>query len=273
MKLSPEDAVEILQLQRIFFNELNSYYVKFYSNKAELVIDEREKVDEFINYMPYSRRMSSGESALLNFYSRIYGFLDSNLKELTSRQVGNHYILLLDEADLTFHISWKKKYIKALIKTLPYFFNELRTKPSIEIVFTTHDPITLSDLPNTNVVYIERQDYDSPSNVLVYNDKNRPSRTFGANISDLIADSFFIESSLIGNFVFDKIHDTIQWLTNKEDRQNSDYYKKLISLIDEPIVQRKLAEMYDDKMETNIQISLIEEQIEKLLILKNKITK
>jgi len=271
LKTSTEEAIEILSFQRQFLNELNTYYVKFYSNKDELTVGEREKIEEFINYMPFSRRMSSGENSLLNFYSRIYDFLSTNLKEIKYRKLKNHYILLLDEADLTFHLSWKKKYVKALLKTLPYFFNELENNPSFEIIFTTHDPITLSDLPNANVIYIERQDYNSPSNILAFNSKNRPSKTFGANISDLIADSFFIENSLIGDFAFDKIQETIVWLNNKDNHQNESYYKKLIKTIDEPIVQRKLAEMYDEKTNENFQLEVINEQIKKLEELKKRI--
>lgn len=270
LKTSTVDAIEILKLQRQFLNELNIYYYKFH-DKKNLVIDDSDKIGEFINYMPFSRRMSSGETALLNFYSRIYDFLNSNLKEVKSRQLKDHYVLLLDEADLSFHLSWKKRYVKALLKTLPYFFNELNNKPSIEIIFTTHDPISLSDLPNTNVIYLERRSYDSLSNILKREDKSRPMKTFGANISDLIADSFFIEKSLIGDFVFDKIRETVEWLNKKEDQQNAEYHRKLINLIDEPIVQRKLAEMYDDKMQTNFQVAVIDEQIKKLNDLRNKL--
>lgn len=271
LKTSPEDAIEILSYQKQFLNELNTYYVRFLHGENDLVVDDNEKVVEFVNYMPFSRRMSSGENALLNFYSRIYDFLNNNLKEVKFRKLNNHYILLLDEADLTFHLSWKKKYVKALLKTLPYFFDELENKPSIEIILTTHDPITLSDLPNSNVIYIERPDYSTPSNILSFNSKRRPLKTFGANISDLIADSFFIENSLIGDFVYEKIKETIDWLNNKKDTQNTNYYKKLIKIIDEPIIQRKLAEMYDDKMQQNFQLEVIDDQIRKLNELKLRI--
>jgi energy-coupling factor transporter ATP-binding protein EcfA2 len=271
LRTSTEDATEILKLQRQFLNELNSYYVKFYANKDELTIADREKIEEFINYMPFKRRMSSGEGALLNFYSRIYDFLNTNLKELKYRKLSNHYILLLDEADLTFHITWKKKYVKALLSTLPYFFDELENKPTLEIIFTTHDPITLSDLPNSNVIYIERPDYNSPSRILDFNNKRRPLKTFGANISDLIADSFFIEDSLIGIFAFDKIQETIEWLNNKDNLESKIYYKTIIKLIDEPIIQRKLAEMYDDKTQDNFQADVIDEQIKKLQELRKRL--
>lgn len=272
LQTTTEDAIEILKFQRRFLNELNSYFEKFYSNKDELTLDAREKIGEFINYMPFKRRMSSGEGALLNFYSRIYDFLNTNLKELKYRKLSNHYILLLDEADLTFHITWKKKYVKALLSTLPYFFDELQNKPTLEIIFTTHDPITLSDLPNTNVIYIERHDYGSPSKILEFNNQRRPLKTFGANISDLIADSFFVEDSLIGNFAYDKIQETIKWLNKKDNLESKIYYKSIIRLIDEPIIQRKLAEMYDDKIQDNFQTDIIDEQIRKLQELRKRLS-
>lgn len=269
LHVSTEDAIEILTLQRQFLNELSKYY---YLGEDSIVKDN-EKLEGFVNYMPFTRRLSSGENALLNLFSRLYDFLNANLKSVKSREPKDHYILLLDEGDLGFHLVWKKKYVKSLLKTLPYFFNELDNKPSLQIIFTTHDPLTLSDLPNSNVIYIERRDYDSKSNILDYNHINRPSRTFGANISDLIADSFFIEKSLIGDFAFEKIREAVDWLNRKEDKENAEYYKSLIKIIDEPIVQRKLSEMYDEKMESDFQINVVEEQIKKLQELRNKLTK
>lgn len=268
---STENAVELLKLQRQFLNELNSYYRKFYDKTKEFTYDTGDRMEGFINYMPFSRRMSSGQGALLNFFSRIYDFLDSNLKEHKYRKLSNHYILLLDEADLSFHITWKKKYVKALLSTLPHFFDELENKPSLEIIFTTHDPIALSDIPNTNVVYVERPRHYNTSRVLDFQSKRRPLNTFGANISDLIADSFFVENSLIGDFASDKIQETIKWLNDKNDQSKREYYRRLIQLIDEPIIQRKLAEMYDDKTRDNFQFDIIEEQIERLVNLRKKL--
>jgi hypothetical protein len=271
IKVSVEDALMLLKLQREFQSELDIYYTKFYADKSDLTKEFNKKMVGFISYMPFSRRMSSGETSLLNFFSRIYDFLYSNFIELKKRKFSNHYIILLDEADLTFHIKWKKKYVKALLNTLPYFFDELENKPSIEIIFTTHDPITLSDIPNTNVIYIERPDYSSPSKILDFNNPKRPQKTFGANISDLIADSFFIADSLIGDFAFDKIQQTIVWLNNSDNSEHDIYFKNLIKTIDEPIVQRKLAEMYDTKRNGDFQIEVINDQIRKLEELKKRI--
>jgi len=269
--VSKESAIEILNLQRQFLTDLNNYYYIFNSKKEATILSDRDKIEEFINYMPFSRRLSSGENALLNLFSRFYNFINSNLKLNKFRKLNDHYILLLDEADLSFHPIWKIKYIKAILKTIPYFFNELKNHPTIQIIFTTHDPLTLSDLPNSNVIYIERRTYEESSKILNYNDKNRPQKTFGANISDLIADSFFVENSLIGEFASDLIQNTIKWLNEKTNLENASYYKQIIKIIDEPIVQRKLAEMYDDKMSEKFQLRIVEDQIRKLQSLKNKL--
>lgn len=273
LKTSKENAIKILQLQQVLLKELSQYYYLFRTEAEEVIISETDRIEGFISYMPFSRRLSSGENALLNLFSRIYYFLITNLKEIRFRRLKPHYILLLDEADLGFHPSWKKKYVNALLKTIPYFFNELENNPTIQIIFTTHDPLTLSDLPNSNVVYLERKSYEEKPNILGFNDSNRPSKTFAANISDLLADSFFVEKSLIGEFAYDLIQKTINWLSNKLNYENADYYKKIIAIIDEPIIKRKLAEMYDDKMNTQFQLSIVEKQIEELLQLRNKLEK
>lgn len=272
LKVSKEDAIEILNLQKLFLHELYNYYHLLASNVKDTTLSNTDRIEGFINYMPFSQKLSSGENALLNLFSRLYDFINSNLKR-TNRfyKVRDHYILLLDEADLGFHPTWKKRYVKALISTIPYFFNELENKPSIQIIFTTHDPLTLSDLPNSNVIYIEKSSYDVKPKVLDYNSTNRPLKTFGANISDLLADSFFLEESLIGDFAYEIIHKTIEWLNDKNNSESSDYYKKIIRIIDEPIIQRKLAEMYDDKINEKFQLSIVNEQIEKLQNLKKRL--
>jgi predicted ATP-binding protein involved in virulence len=270
LRTSKENAIEILKLQRKFVKALNRYYDLFRREDNEYALQDSNRVEEFVNYRPFEQRFSSGENAMLNLFSRIYNFLSSNLKENKFRILKEHYIILLDEADLAFHPSWKKQYVKALLKTLPYLFDELDTSPSIQIIFTTHDPLTLSDLPNNNVVYIERQSYDIAANVLSHNSDNKPSRTFGANISELLADSFFVGGSLVGDFAYDIIQETIKWL-DSPSKEGAERYKKIIQIIDEPIVQAKLAEMYDEKITDNLQAAIIDDQIRKLQELRNKL--
>lgn len=266
LRTTSENSDEIVKLHENFINDFIENCYKLQDNNKK----EPYTIDGFINYKPLDNKLSSGEIALLNLFSRIYDLFNNSLKTTHDINLKDHYILLLDEADLTFHPKWKKKYVKALLTALPHIFNKVKTKPTFQIIFTTHDPLSLSDLPNPNVVYIERENYDSKVNIM--DNDNRPPKTFGANISDLLADSFFVEDSLIGDFAKDKINKIIDWLNDKDKKiDENDYHKKLISLIDEPIVQRKLAEMYDEKMDENIQVKIINDQIKKLEKLKSKL--
>jgi predicted ATP-binding protein involved in virulence len=151
---------------------------------------------------------------------------------------------------LEFHPVWKKRYVNAILKSLPHFFKSLDVVPKLQIIITTHDPLTLSDLPINNVVFLHKKgDYST-----VINDTNKIQKTFGANITDLLAHSFFVEDGLIGDFAKSKIKGVIKWIEknknlSKEKKSTSSfqeelkYNKKIINLIDEKIVKIKLAEM------------------------------
>ncbi|NHQ68924.1 hypothetical protein HAV29_20325, partial [Elizabethkingia miricola] len=67
---------------------------------------------------------------------------------------------------------------------------------------------------------------------------------------DLITNSFFVEDKiehklLMGEFVKKTINTIINWLNNDERlAENQEEYKKIIELIDEPLLKNKLKEMY-----------------------------
>ncbi|GAA4026425.1 AAA family ATPase [Flavobacterium cheonhonense] len=252
MVIEGKDAIEILTLQRKFLTTLFHYYSIFQGKSAEKVLAKSDKIEGFINYMSSSRKLSSGENALLNLFSRLYNFLTTNLVN-DSRFFKNSetYIILLDEADLGFHPVWKKKFVNTLALTLPYFFEQLDSTPDIQIIFSTHDPLTLSDLPNKNIVYISKNLETLETEVLDYGNPQRPGKSFAANITNLLSDSFFIKDGLIGDFAKQKIEETIKWIdkqknTSKRDKnfQNElEHHKKIVSIIDEKIIKLKLSEM------------------------------
>lgn len=235
------------------------------------------------NFNP-NRKLSTGEKAILDFYSSLYFYIDINKEgEHTNFE---YYLLMLDEPDLGFHPLWKKKFINALTKTLPVIFSSInpvkydrdhktnistRTNPLVQIIFTTHDPLTLSDIPNENIVYLFKNLESGETEILDNENSERPSKSFAANITDLLADSFFIDDGLIGDFAKEKIKTVIKWLDDKENIQNAEYYEEIIKIIDEPIVQRKLAEMFDVKMHANVRLDVIDKQISDLQNLKKQI--
>lgn len=273
IRLNLDEVKEIMQLhKKIVFNLLHYYPT------LEGLVDKGDYTDGFIAFRPTDRNMSSGENALLNFYSKLYSFIQNNLIE-ESKSLPNkkNYILLLDEADLGFHPIWKKRYVDAILKTIPYFFESLEVKPKLQIIITTHDPLTLSDLPINNVVFLQKD--DKYCSVITDTDQNKIQKTFGANITDLLAHSFFVENGLIGDFSRSKIKEVIDWInenkkvseirkSNPEFTEKLEYYKKVINLIDEKVVKIKLTEMITDLVPDNEYFNqVIEREIE---LLKSK---
>ena len=230
-----------------------------------------------------SQNISSGEKGLYDLFSVLHDynyriendihvdFSIFNKNEKTS----NDFLILLDEADLGFHPDWKKKYVNIIQKVIPKIFKN----KNIQIIITTHDPLTLSDIPNNNIVYLKKE--NQITKVLDFDDVQRPTKTFGANISDLLADSFFVNEGLIGDFAKEKIEKTIKWINdNKESKDRNtdtfsielDYHKRVISIIDEPIVKIKLSEMISELEDKNdFQKQILDDEINFLTNKRDKL--
>ncbi len=273
IRLNLDDAKEILRSHRKILLNLRNYFPTL-----EGLRQKKDYSDGFISFRPTNRNLSSGENALINFFSKLYNFIQDNLvEESKSLPDKENYILLLDEADLGFHPVWKKRYIDAILKTIPYFFELLKVKPKLQIIITTHDPLTLSDSPSNNVVFLEKD--GEYSSVISDTDQNKIPKTFGANITDLLAHSFFVKDGLIGDFSKSKIKEVIDWINENKSLSDSkkstpefteklEYYKKVINLIDEKIVKIKLAEMITDLVPDNDYYNqVIDKEIE---LLRNK---
>lgn len=269
-----KDVENILLLHRKIVKGFFQYYTYYDSFSRE-----SNNLYEFIGLSPLSG-MSSGELAILNLFSRLHYFVENTLKHpsMDSKPKKN-YILLLDEADLGFHPIWKKKYVKTILKTLPIFFDSLDIKPKLQIIITTHDPLTLSDLPISNVVFLQKD--GKYCSVISDKDQNKIQKTFGANITDLLAHSFFVENGLIGDFSKSKIKEVIDWINESKKlslekkkstqfKEKLNYYKKIVNLIDEKVVKIKLLEMITDLVPDNEYYNQVIEEEIKLLENKKK---
>ena len=257
--LDKDKTKEVIEYHRDFLIQVDKYYGGIEKKSGEILFEKSERIDGIVNFEPSEGSLSSGENALLNFYSRIYDYFKKNLINIPSVKKNDFYILLLDEADLGYHPKWKKLFIKSIVTFLPQFFKSFDS--NIQIIFSTHDPLTLSDLPNNQIIYLNKIGETNT----VLNEKDKPQKSFGANITDLLADSFFIEGGLIGDFAREKIKETIDWLNN-DDRNISekDYHRKLVNIVDEPLLKFKLDEMYLEIFPEDLDKEKIKKQIENL---------
>lgn len=240
--LSNEELDELYKIEQKFISSLSKYYLGKDIN-SQTYYDTVNQIPNYINLEPSSRNLSSGETAMLNLFSRIHEYFDNKMIQLPIDKKYEYYMLLLDEADLGFHPIWKRHFVKTLVRFTTEFFKKIGSK--VQIVFTSHDPLTLSDLPINNIVYINKSNESSYRTILTNEEPKRPTHSFGANLTDLLADSFFLDDSLMGDFSKEKIQKTINWLRNsKRNVEKKKYHKDLIDIVDEPILRTKLEDMY-----------------------------
>jgi predicted ATP-dependent endonuclease of OLD family len=149
----------------------------------------------FINFN-FDVWLSSGELAYLNFFSRLY-YAKNKLK------TNPLYIyLLIDEGEIGFHLQWQKEYIKSLIDYIPKVLGPVNCE--IQLIYATHSPITLSDIPHNHIIYLEKEiDENGQNKCMVLKSKNKQS--FGANFYDILQDGFYFKDSFTGDFANEKI--------------------------------------------------------------------
>lgn len=157
----------------------------------------------------------------------------------------NSINLILDEIELYAHPEMQKQFLNSLLNSIEKIeINEIK---SINIQFITHSPFILSDIPKQNILYLktEKRTRNGEDVQIAIPQSIEDKKSFGANITDLLADSFFIEDGLMGDFAKEKITDVINWLNNKQSTiKTKEEAKQIIEIIDEPILKYKLREMY-----------------------------
>ena len=181
--------------------------------------------------------MSAGERQLYYILSTlIYHIL--NIKSVGTRRI--HYrdiAIILDEVELGFHPDLQRQFINFIIDTFDRL--HLNTFIRFHFIITTHSPFMLSDISKSNILYLEKG---------CAVDKERLINPFGANINDILAQSFFLEDGFTGDFAKNKILSLLNWLTKKIGKQwNIKSAKRLIESLDEPIIKRHFEYLLDTK--------------------------
>lgn len=220
-----------------FWNLINKFVFKKYS----FILKYIHIIDEYT---------SSGERAILNFMSRIYflsrmdDYLGKNIFELS-----HNVLLLIDEIDLYLHPAWQQKIIKILINEL----NECFPNYKFQIIFSTHSPIVLSNIPTQNCIFLKK---NTEGKVI----KKEVGQTFGCNIFNLYKDAFFLENgNTIGEYAKDFINQLAKDIKDKDHYNEYCYNKeninKKIDLIGEPIIQNHLRKLINEPKKNKIDSS------------------
>ncbi|MGE7632361.1 hypothetical protein ACQKMZ_08470 [Bacillus paramycoides] len=190
--------------------------------------------------------ISSGEDALYSMLSRLH--------LLREHIIEKNMVIFFDEGELCLHPEWQRKYIDIITSYVQRIFSNAK---NIQIVFSTNSPLLISDIPNHNIIFLDRfTDGDLAGKCMVVKNSEFP-QTFAANIHNLMINGFFMESTM-GEFSAKKTKDVISLLQNDDQlniesalefMEKSEEISAIIKLIGEPIVRKKLNQMFLDKKE------------------------
>ena len=168
----------------------------------------------------------------------------------------HHVCMLMDEVELYYHPDLQRKFVKLLLDSITSV--PLDNIYDINITLVTHSPFVLSDIPQNNILCLQKGERE-----------NQRGQTFGANIVDMLNESFFLQGT-IGDIAQSCINEVVEFyfkhrryqesLRENENKQgwhiNMGLAKKfeewrskfdyVTSIIGEEYLQKELREMYDE---------------------------
>ncbi len=165
--------------------------------------------------LAYLRPFSSGQFSRFAFLARLYWYMgggerfcdaenmktiqeeekrrnlsDDKIKWLEASQLKSQsVVLLIDEGDLYYHPEWQRCFVDDVFKLISAY-GENGKRANVQVVFTTSSTFMLSDILREDVVVLSEADRVK----MPYLDEN--VQTYGQNIHMLLANRFFMDSSI-----------------------------------------------------------------------------
>ena len=152
-------------------------------------------------------QLSSGEKQqIYSIHSIIYHLknIDSVHNSVGDKLKYDSVFFILDEIELYYHPQAQKKTIDRLLYVLEK--SKLSNVKYLNVMFLTHSPFILSDIPSEFTLKLKEGEIFAGE---------KKHKTFAANITDLLTDSFFLENGLMGDFAKRKIDEVIAFLNYK----------------------------------------------------------
>lgn len=215
------------------------------------LVDLHFKVKPTVPFLDFDTapRMSAGERAFFDTWGRLYHhFLESiddlDLSNPRTWPEREDVIIFFDEAETTMHPEWQRRIVRRTI----WFFEAFVPWVHPHLIFATHSPILLSDVPAGNVVLLDK---GKVRNGQIKDGEKVEPFGFGANIYDLYRHSFFLKNGAVGLFARKKIDDVVneiyELLEPSEQREeitrdkfDCDEADKISNLIADPVVRKYL---------------------------------
>lgn len=247
LKIEPETTFNYSQYEGYDSEDLASITKKlpptFFVSEIFLKNVEESNEKKGISF----KKLSAGEKQFIFTVSSILYHIE-NLKSVDKDEedrVKYHQVnLVFDEVELCFHPEYQRTFLSKLVGTLKRL--ELTNSVAFNIMFATHSPFILSDIPTDFIMYLEKgkqrngEEFKNP---------------FGANINDILHQSFFLNHGFIGEFARRKIESLFLFLS--DDKQSKELWeekdcKHTIRLIGEPLIREALKKLFQTKFNHSV---------------------
>lgn len=276
-----------------FITEKEHLFHNIFTSIGELkyIVDINEDIDafmiDFINkyravcgnhyFLTFSWGMSGGESNLLRMFTKFRYLLygppyyeedDDNVRNVVvnkfsdkNEKICDSLVILIDEADLSYHPEWQRSFIALLTAFLPklykdpYYEGAEEGCKNIQIILTTHSPLILGDFPMASVIYLTK------ANGAVQIEKSASINPFGQNLYTILKDGFYLKRTM-GELAHLKLNEVIvglRCIQNKVDEYKSlsdehvsdmleklKRYQKTINHLPDGIIREKIQQEIDD---------------------------
>ncbi len=260
--------------------DLDAFGKKIYG----IMEDKNSRVDELIELLPPPIfrsqimvqnlktkkiipfvHLSSGEKQW-NYSVSSFLYHLNNLDSVPTQRGRIQYsrvLLILEEVELYFHPEMQRCYIQHVIKSVTQL--HLNKIKKIQIFFVTHSPFILSDIPEQNILFLDEKGLPAGEEHI--------TKTFGGNIHELLAKSFFLDKALVGEFARKKIESIIKLVQldreNNFDDEQKNELEATINLIGEEYLREKLLEMFNEKYNSDTKENRIRQLEDELRRLRN----
>lgn len=197
-------------------------------------VDEKGKVKGSVSF----NRLSSGERQFMYTTSTLLYHLLNLRSVRKGRPKYRYFNLVLDEVELCFHPEYQRIFIFDFLRIIKLL--NFQDRCSLNVMITTHSPFILSDIPDTNILYLKDGHPENKSGLI---------NPFAANVNDILKQSFFLNNGFIGKFAQRKIKRLVSFLSLADESRDSFNMKlapALIEKVGDPLLRETLWRMLDE---------------------------
>lgn len=205
----------------------------FFKPKIMLV---RTSDDHGRRVVPFSK-LSSGERQFIYTTSSVVYHLLNLRSVRKGRPKYRQFNIVMDEVEICFHPEYQRVFLKKLLRIISDL--GFMDRASVNILMTTHSPFILSDIVQSNILYLKK---GRPCQ------ENAAENPFAANVNDILRQNFFLENGFMGAISQHRINRLIKFLKDERPRNeyNLEHARELIGIVGDPLLKRYLEELYSD---------------------------